>query len=263
MDDITKYEVLAYNSAKDSENLMHRDAVAQRLGFSGGLVPGVDLIAYLSHMPLNCWGDGFLAGGRLSAKLLKPVYEDDRVLIEALASNDELNLTARVSGEICVEGVAARSHPEGSSDLADVDVPAPPDPDSRPTFGAISLPVGSLLGTRPHVLSPETHAEHLDSVRETHPAYRDKQIVHPGFLSRLLNWSLLQNLRMGPWIHAAADLRFFQIAHVGDELSVSAQVIINERRANRSKVILDGLIVANASVPIALVKHTVYIPLTE
>lgn len=38
------YRVEAYNTAKLSENKMHDDTVAKRFGFSGGLVPGVDVM---------------------------------------------------------------------------------------------------------------------------------------------------------------------------------------------------------------------------
>src|SRR5215216_3941798 len=41
------YRLQAYNTAKQSENKMHDDTVAKRFGFSGGLVPGVDVMAYM------------------------------------------------------------------------------------------------------------------------------------------------------------------------------------------------------------------------
>ena len=46
------YRVQAYNTAKLSENKMHDDTVARRFGFSGGLVPGVDVMAYMMHLPV-------------------------------------------------------------------------------------------------------------------------------------------------------------------------------------------------------------------
>src|SRR3982750_2118229 len=39
------WRLQAYNTAKQSENKMHDDTVAKRFGFSGGLVPGVDVMA--------------------------------------------------------------------------------------------------------------------------------------------------------------------------------------------------------------------------
>src|SRR5207245_2032969 len=53
---IEPYRVQAYNTAKQSENKMHDDTVAKRFGFSGGLVPGVDVMAYMMHLPVDKWG---------------------------------------------------------------------------------------------------------------------------------------------------------------------------------------------------------------
>ncbi len=50
------YRVSAYNTSKQSENKIHDDAVARRYGFSGGLVPGVDVMAYMIHLPVAKWG---------------------------------------------------------------------------------------------------------------------------------------------------------------------------------------------------------------
>jgi hypothetical protein len=49
------YRVEATNTAKASENKMHDDAVARKFGFSGGLVPGVDVMAYMMHLPVAKW----------------------------------------------------------------------------------------------------------------------------------------------------------------------------------------------------------------
>ena len=50
------YRVQAYNTAHSSENKIHDDAVARRFGFSGALVPGVDVYAYMMHLPVERWG---------------------------------------------------------------------------------------------------------------------------------------------------------------------------------------------------------------
>src|SRR5260370_11151305 len=57
------YRVSAYNTAKQSENKMHDDTVAKRFGFSGGLVPGVDALADMIHIPVAKWGRALLEGG--------------------------------------------------------------------------------------------------------------------------------------------------------------------------------------------------------
>src|SRR5688572_16197226 len=52
----TTRTISAFNTATSSENKIHDDAVASRFGFTGGLVPGVDVFAYLAHMPMAAWG---------------------------------------------------------------------------------------------------------------------------------------------------------------------------------------------------------------
>src|SRR3954467_12643222 len=78
---IATWSVQAYNTAKQSENKMHDDTVAQRFGFSGGLVPGVDVIAYMMHLPVARWGRDFLDRGLIEARLVKPVYDGDSATV--------------------------------------------------------------------------------------------------------------------------------------------------------------------------------------
>src|SRR5215467_13302576 len=73
------YRVSAYNTSKQSENKIHDDTVARRFGFSGGLVPGVDVMAYMMHLPVARWGRDFLARGLVEARFLKPVYDGEPV----------------------------------------------------------------------------------------------------------------------------------------------------------------------------------------
>ena len=57
------YRVQAFNTAKLSENKMHDDTVAKRFGFSGGLVPGVDVMAYMMHLRLQNGAAPFSSAG--------------------------------------------------------------------------------------------------------------------------------------------------------------------------------------------------------
>jgi hypothetical protein len=50
------YRVEAFNASKEAENKIHDDTVARRFGFRGGLVPGVDVYAYMTHLPVLRWG---------------------------------------------------------------------------------------------------------------------------------------------------------------------------------------------------------------
>ena len=69
------YQVEAYNLSHASENKIHDDTVAQKLGFAGGLVPGVEVYAYACHPPVERWGRAWLERGRMECRFLKPVYD--------------------------------------------------------------------------------------------------------------------------------------------------------------------------------------------
>jgi acyl dehydratase len=71
------YQVEAFNTAKDSENKIHDDAVAQRFGFTGGLVPGVDVYGYIAHLPVARWGRAWLEHGTAECRFFKPVYDGE------------------------------------------------------------------------------------------------------------------------------------------------------------------------------------------
>lgn len=86
------YRVAAYNTAKQSENKMHDDTVARRFGFSGGLVPGVDVFAYMMHVPVARWGRDFLERGLVEARFIKPVYDGETADVDATEHNDLLTI---------------------------------------------------------------------------------------------------------------------------------------------------------------------------
>ena len=105
--ELEAYSVVAYNTARDSENKIHDNAVARRFGFSGGLVPGVDVYAYMAHLPVARWGRDFLRHGSLEARFLKPVYDGETASVSAAEANGGLDIEVKSRGELCATGHAA------------------------------------------------------------------------------------------------------------------------------------------------------------
>ena len=92
------YRVTAYNTSKQSENKIHDDTVARRFGFSGGLVPGVDVMAYMMHLPVAKWGRAFLERGLIEARFVKPVYDGEIAELTADESNGVLSIEVHSRG---------------------------------------------------------------------------------------------------------------------------------------------------------------------
>src|SRR3979411_1764267 len=104
---LESYRVQAYNTAKLSENKMHDDTVAKRFGFSGGLVPGVDVMAYMMHLPVRKWGRAFLERGLLEALFAKPVYDGEIADVSGEESGGVLSIAVESRGQLCAIGSAS------------------------------------------------------------------------------------------------------------------------------------------------------------
>ncbi|MGA7803464.1 MAG: hypothetical protein WCB02_02435, partial [Bradyrhizobium sp.] len=101
------YRVSAYNTSKQSENKIHDDTVARKYGFSGGLVPGVDVMAYMLHMPVARWGRAFLERGLIEARFVKPVYDGEVAEVAADEAQGVLTIEVTSHGESCATGSAS------------------------------------------------------------------------------------------------------------------------------------------------------------
>src|ERR1700761_7881288 len=113
------HRVSAYNTSKFSENKIHDDTVARKYGFSGGLVPGVDVLAYMLHMPVAKWGREFLERGLIEARFVKPVYDGETAEVSAVDEAGGLTIEVQSKGDICATGTASLPASVPSFSLAD------------------------------------------------------------------------------------------------------------------------------------------------
>ena len=81
--------------------------MARRFGFSGGLVPGVDVMAYMMHLPVAKWGRAFLERGLIDARFVKPVYDGEIAELVAEENNGVLSIEVMSRGQLCATGSAS------------------------------------------------------------------------------------------------------------------------------------------------------------
>jgi hypothetical protein len=250
------YRVAAYNTAKDSENKIHDDTVARRFGFTGGLVPGVDVYGYIAHLPVARWGRAWLEHGTAECRFKKPVYDGDiATLTGSGASQGGISIEVESQGVLCATAEAWLPEPVPAPDGEAEIAPAPVPMEQRPPADEHSLAVGRALAIRPFVTDAAFAAHYLRDLRETDPLYADAGLVHPGFILRLCNWALLHNVVLGPWIHVGSRVRNFAAARIGQQLTVFARVTNNDVRKGHKFVDLDVLVRADGA-PVAKVAHT-------
>jgi acyl dehydratase len=253
------HRVAAINLAKNSENRMHDDSVAKKFGFKGGLVPGVDVFAYMSHMPVAKWGRAFLERGLMDGRFLKPVYDGETATVTAEESNDGISIKVESRGELCATATASMpSQPEKISLNDFISVPPVV---TRAPVDSNSYREGMWLGIPPYTLGKAAAPDYLRDIGETDPVYLRDGLVHTGNLLRMLNWALMENAILGPWIHVGSTIRYLNTAGVEDVLTLRAKVTGNYERKGHKFVDLDGLIVANGTTPVAHVQHvSIYQP---
>lgn len=251
--ELTSYRVVACNLAKSSENKMHDDTVARQFGFVGGLVPGVDVFAYMSRVPATTWGRAFLERGWMEGRFLKPVYDGETVEVSAREADGGLAIELRSRGELC--GTAIATLPDAAPPLRLDDFVATGPVVRRPPVGEDTYRTGSWLGIAAYRQDAVERRDYLRDIHEAAPVYATEAILHPGTLLRTLNSALKENVVLGPWIHVSSALQHLAPAFAGDELTVRAQVADNYERKGHRFVELDGVVVANGGRAVARCRH--------
>lgn len=247
-------EVVAQNLSRSSENRIHDDATARRLGFTGGLVPGVEVYAYACHAVVRRWGRAWLERGWAETRFLRPVYDGRVASVAATEAGGGLSLEVRSEGVLCATGEAGLPPSEAPPDLAEWPEPPAP-PAARPPASEMSLASGVLLGIVPWRLTASDAAEYLRGVGETDPIYAREGLAHPGQILRLCNRALVENVVLGPWIHVGSQVRNHAAGRVGQEFTLRGRILSNTERKGHRFVELDALVLADGKGPVARIRH--------
>jgi hypothetical protein len=229
-----RYLVRAHNTATESANKIHDDSVARGLGFRGGLVPGVDVFAYLCHLPAQRWGRDWLERGTIEARFGAPVYDGDEVTVSGdVSSAGSMSLALHDPGGTECASATATLPPERPLAVDVAAWPVAPLPDDPPPASEESLTAGSL-GQLEATFRADRAGEYLDDVREHLALFRDEGLAHPGWLLRFANYVLASNVRLGPWIHVASRLQLLGAVTDGDLVQTRALVTgVSERKGHR------------------------------
>ena len=262
---ITGWELFAHNTATESDNKIHDDGVARKLGFTGGLVPGVDVYAYLTHPPAEAWGLEWLERGTMRARFGRPVYDGDRVrIVVGELREDATGLHAHLElrnslDERCASATATlpsapaeAPNPTHWADVAQVAERSPASPDS--------LAVGTGFGLAPHGFHADRAKVYLDDVRETAGLYRAERVAHPGWLLRDANYVLSGNVRLGPWIHVESVSQHFRVVRDGQTVQTRATVSNEWEHKGHRFVTLDVGILADGEVAARVAHTAIYLP---
>lgn len=255
------YRVSARNTSATSENKIHDDAVAQKYGFRGALVPGVTVYAYLTHPLVDALGAAWLDRGTASVRFVKPILDGEEVTV----SGEILERTARgLSANVRATTVAG-----GECAVLMATLPAGlPTPINTAVYRDAPLPHDRPDVTREHLGSldalsaPLTRYDdaeaiaYLEKVSDDLTPYRGAGgRIHPAFHLQLANRALTANVRMPAWIHVGSVVRHLGAARIGQTLSTRGRVRSLFEKKGREFVELDLATFADGK-PIAHILHT-------
>lgn len=255
---------VAINSATASENRIHSDEEARRLGYRAALVPGVTLYAYLTQLAVPAFGADWLARGAVSVRFLRPVYEGETVTCTASVAEYEghpaLRLTCtRADGRPCAEGIFW---------LPPTDAPLPPlpplpdlpTPDPKPPLTPEAVPLDRPLAPFITPMSAEEVRAYADETEDPSPWYRGPSpfgpaLVPPGVLAGRQARLLRHNFSFGPSIHTASDIRHLAPAPVDVTYRTGGVIRSTFERNGHHYLVLEAATTANGR-PVIWVRHT-------
>lgn len=248
------HKLSAYNSARGSDNPLHKDDAARSLGYAAGLVPGVDMYAYVTYAPVKEWGEEWLRAGTANVNLSKPVYEGDACEVAIVSrAGETLEVELRSGGSSKASASFSRSAPTQTQE--DKLPPARAMPSERPVADEISLAPGTVLGTIRKTLTREEAPAFLNDMRDDLPLYMEKGLVHPGFLLRMCNWALSQNVKLGPWIHTESRVHNHAVARLDEPMQARPVIAENYEKRGHRWVEVDVHLLGEGDRPLCTVRH--------
>ena len=228
---------------EESDNKIHSDDVARRYGFSGALVPGVELFARTTTPLVAAEGERWLASGRIDLRFRRPAYDGEQLQVALDA--DRVTVTGPDGVVRCVGSAAPTSSRPDLSSFAEVPLASSPVDD--PLVG----PFGSIH----EQATAEENDWYVDAIGEPLDLYRKQSVAHPGLLLRLVNRLLMRNVALGPWIHTSSDCTFLGLARLPADTVVHGRVTGVGKRGVHDEVRYDALVLAGEE-PVLHVRHT-------
>lgn len=249
---LPSFELEAFNTATESENKIHDDVVAASFGFSGGLVPGVEVYAYLCHPAIELWGDRFLSSSEVSVRFGAPIYDGEPVEIKATLDDGTLHAEAH-SRNGMQASLEARLREEEISPPATTAAPLPA---LRPIASPAAFETGEALGSFTRRCRAEDLIQYLAEVQDPRSSVIGLNGVHPGWLLRLANDVLMENVILGPWIHVGSTVNHLRSLPIGQAVRVESHANRHYEHKGHLFVVLDVVIFAEDGPEVAWIEHT-------
>lgn len=234
--------VRAINPATDSENRIHENSVAAQYGFCAGLVPGVTIYGYMGSAVIERLGLEWLSRGAFEVRFIEPYYDGEYV---------DILLTDLPERRIKVEANDRASGIAWFDDTKVLENHLPECPLIKQIASRETIQTGKILGTLYKTL--DLAASSLSAPFDSFIG--SQRLAHPAVILGLANELLMHNYFLGPWIHAASEVRNVNPIRDGDHLQVRGKIVDAYERKGHEFVVLD-VAVLSGEVVATRIRHT-------
>jgi len=255
----TEYKVLASMAPSHhrTNNIVHDNDEARKLGFRAGLITGTTIYGYASHLPVANWGVLWLTRGTAMLSLRGPTFEGEGVAVRASESKEaadtyEVEVTSVDPGPRMLMRASLRSR-DAAPELR---IPRKAANATMPELTRDLLATGTVLPTLDDRLTEAEMLEYLEQIQEASSIYRTHKLVHPGQLLHLANESLMQNFTLEPWYHVKTELEYHSPVAWDEPISIRARVVEPYERHGSELVTIDYEWVADESRLASRARHT-------
>jgi len=266
---------IAHNTSTASENKIHDDGEARRLGLRGGLVPGVTLYAYLTEHGRPLLGPAGLERGTSSVRFVRPVYEGDQVTCTAARRGSGAERAGGIAlelsvigpdGSVCVTGLASLEPTDAAAftviGLGSLTPTDRLDAGDRLLLTPDNAPIGVPLQPRTVTIDAEAVAAYANEADDPNPWYRGGSpfglpLVPPALLaSQPARW-LREHFSYGPSVHTGSEIRHLGRALAGGTYRVGGKLVEVYSKRGNDYLVADVQIEDHNGIAVMQIHHTV------
>ena len=240
---------------------IHDDKSAKKFGFQSALVPGPTVASYMTHLFVEAWSEQWLRQGTMTERNRRPVYDGDSVTatatpIAASASVLSADIVLRKGAEEVA--FATGVLPDQGASAPDLKLfPHRPHLAETPIVTAGGHKPGDFFRSTEMKYTQAIHDDFLAKIGETLPIFAKDGVVHPDYLvGYTIREAIASYIKPTPGIHVGFISQHFNLAHVGDVISTSGQIINVYEKKGSHYMQSDQLVIANHKTPIALFRRT-------
>jgi hypothetical protein len=201
------------NAFQQAPGSIHNDAVASKLGFKGGTVPGSVHMDQFVPMLMDLYGERWFETGDISLYFTQATVDAEPVRATVTPAGARARLAMHNEpGALICRGTASAQAPDSLSELSQVlQQQTGVDPASLRILGEYR--VGDELSGIPLRLEVDKLSDALTRITEPHPLYADKHVLPPSHmvsLSHQVRPRVLEKVGKSVGLFGALEVRHYR-----------------------------------------------------